>query len=281
MAVGLAMERLLRHERAITCLGLALACALAWVYILMGAGSGMSVWDMTTLSPFPHRNMSHAGMAAVSPWPATVWVIMIAMWWIMMIAMMLPSAAPMILLYDKVRHADAAGEIPRKLASTGAFISGYVLVWLGFAVIATVAQWGLERSGLISAATMGSQSRWLSGAVLIGAGLYQFLPVKQACLSQCRAPAMFLSRHWRPHTPGALRLGALHGAYCVGCCWALMALLFVGGIMNVAWIVALAVLVIVEKLLPAGRWISRGVGCVLIVWGVAAFMIQGSASTYP
>ena len=99
---------------------------------------------------------------------------------------------------------------------------------------------------------MGSQSRWLSGAVLIAAGLYQLSPLKNVCLSHCRAPASFLSRHWRPHALGALRLGAMHGAYCVGCCWMLMALLFVGGVMNLVWIAALAVLVLVEKVMPPG-----------------------------
>ena len=120
---------------------------------------------------------------------------------------------------------------------------------------------------------MGSQSRWLSSAVLIAAGLYQLSPLKHACLSHCRAPASFLARHWRPHVSGALRLGALHGGFCVGCCWMLMALLFVGGVMNLGWIAALAVLVLVEKVLPAGRWVGRAAGAALISWGIATLLV--------
>ena len=120
---------------------------------------------------------------------------------------------------------------------------------------------------------MGSQSRWLSGVVLITAGLYQLSPLKNICLAHCRTPTSFLSRHWRPHALGALRLGAMHGAYCVGCCWMLMALLFVGGVMNLTWIAALAILVLIEKVLPPGQWVGRGVGIALIVWGVATLLI--------
>src|SRR5205807_1669049 len=122
------------------------------------------------------------------------------------------------------------------------------LVWLCFSVAAAGLHWGLERTGLLSGAMMGSQSKWLSGAVLIAAGLYQLSPPHDVCLAHCRAPADFLSRHWLPGVAGAVRLGALHGAFCVGCCWLLMALLFVGGVMNLAWIAALTLLVVAEKL---------------------------------
>ena len=120
---------------------------------------------------------------------------------------------------------------------------------------------------------MGSQSRWLSATILIAAGLYQLSPLKHACLAHCRAPASFLSRHWRPHASGAVRLGAMHGAFCVGCCWMLMALLFVGGVMNLVWIAALAFLVLIEKLLPPGQWIGRVAGAALILWGVATLLV--------
>jgi predicted metal-binding membrane protein len=147
------------------------------------------------------------------------------------------------------------------------------LVWLAFAAAATALYWGLERAGLVSAMMMGSQSRLLSGAVLIAAGLYQVSPLKNTCLAHCRAPTSFLSRHWRPHIMGALRLGAMHGAYCVGCCWMLMALLVVGGVMNLAWIAALAILVLIEKALPLGQWIGRAIGIALIGWGVATLLV--------
>jgi predicted metal-binding membrane protein len=220
----------------------------------------------------PGMDMSGMTMTP-DAWAPGVWALMIAMWWIMMIAMMTPSAAPTILLYAHVhRRALAQGRIQEKLAPTAAFGAGYLSVWLAFAVAATALHWALERAGLVSAMMMGSQSRWLSGTVLIAAGFYQLSPLKHACLSHCRAPASFLARHWRPHASGAFRLGTLHGAYCVGCCWMLMALLFVGGVMNLVWIAALAVLVLIEKALPAGQWLGRGTGVALIAWGVATLL---------
>jgi predicted metal-binding membrane protein len=280
-----AVERLLKRDRTIALVGVVALAALAWLYILAGAGLGMRAWDMTGLAPFPHQQAVHmapdmpgmdmSGMTMTSAaWAPGVWALMIAMWWVMMIAMMAPSAASAILLYAQVhRHALAQGRIQDRLAPTGAFAAGYLSVWFVFAVAATGLHWALERAGLVSAMMMGSQSRWLSGAVLIAAGFYQLSPLKRACLSHCRAPASFLARHWRPHVSGAFRLGALHGAYCVGCCWMLMALLFVGGVMNVVWIAALAILVLMEKALPAGQWLGRGAGVALIAWGVATLLV--------
>ena len=290
------LERLLKRDRAITVAGLAVLCVLAWVYVVAGAGLGMSAWDMTKLALFPHQQsqdmtpgmdmpdmdmpdmdmpgMDMSAMAEPGIWGPAIWALMIAMWWIMMIAMMSPSAAPAVLLYARVhRHALAQGQDQEKLAPTGMFVAGYLLVWLAFSVAAAALYWLLEREAIVSATTMGSQSRWLSGALLIAAGLYQLSPLKNACLSHCRAPAAFLSRHWRPGALGALRAGALHGTYCVGCCWMLMALLFVGGVMNLVWIAALAILVLVEKLLPAGRWIGRAAGILLIAWGGATLLV--------
>lgn len=268
-----AFERLLRRDRTITLAALSALCALAWLYIVAGAGLGMSMWEMTTLALFPHQ---HAQDMPGEPmaWAPTLWVLMIVMWWIMMIAMMTPSAAPTILLYARVhRHELERGKIQDNSAATGAFAAGYMFVWLGFAVAATTLHWALERAGFVSAMMMGSSSRWLSGGVLIAAGVYELLPLKNVCLAHCRSPASFLSRHWRPHAAGALRLGAMHGAYCVGCCWMLMALLFVGGVMNLAWIAALAILVLIEKVLPAGQWVSRGAGIALIGWGVVTLVV--------
>lgn len=296
------LERLLRRDRAITVAGVAMLCALAWLYVLTGAGLGMHIGDMTTLALFPHlqgraampdmpgmamagmdmsdMDMSGSGADAMMAdmmrmaWSPVVWALMIAMWWTMMMAMMLPSAAPAILLYGQVyRHAQAQGRIKDGVAPTGPFLAGYVLLWLAFSIVATTLHWWLERQGILSSATMGSQKAWLSGGILIAAGLYQFSPFKNVCLSHCRSPASFLSRHWRPGAGGALRLGVLHGAYCVGCCWALMLLLFVGGVMNLVWIAALATMVLIEKLSPTGRGIGRATGLLLIVWGVATFLV--------
>jgi predicted metal-binding membrane protein len=294
MSEAPAFERLLKRDRMITLAGLAALCALAWIYIATGAGLGMSAWEMTTLAPFPQQqargtmpsmpsmpdmpNMPGMDMGATAPqraaWGFGAWTLIIVMWWIMMIAMMTPSAAPTILLFALVhRHALAQGQVNENLAPTGAFAAGYMLVWLAFSVAAAALHWGLERTGLVSSMMMGSQSRWLSGAVLIAAGLYQLSPLKNICLAHCRTPTSFLSRHWRPHALGALRLGALHGAYCVGCCWMLMALLFAGGVMNLIWIAALAILVLIEKALPAGQWVGRFAGVAVICWGIATLVI--------
>jgi predicted metal-binding membrane protein len=279
-----AFEHLLRRDRIITLAGLVLLCAMAWLYIVKGAGLGMSARQMTTLAFFPHQQADDAmpempGMpgtpeaAGQSAWGLGTWALMITMWWVMMIAMMTPSAAPTILLYARVhRAALAKGELGDEVTPIGTFTAGYLTVWLGFAVGATALHCMLERAGLVSTMMMGSRSRWLSGVVLIAAGLYQLSPLKKVCLAQCRAPASFLARHWRPHALGAFLLGARHGAYCVGCCWMLMALLFVGGVMNLAWIAALAIVVLIERVLPAGKWISRGAAVALTGWGVATLV---------
>ncbi|TIU77409.1 MAG: DUF2182 domain-containing protein, partial [Mesorhizobium sp.] len=225
---GSPLERLLRRDRVITIAGVVALCLLAWLYIVAGAGLGMNAWEMTRLALFPHQqtadmtsdmsgmdmsgmdmpgmDMSAMAMAAEPrAWGAAIWALMIAMWWVMMIAMMAPSAAPTVLLYARVhRHALAQGQLQDKLAPTGVFMAGYLLVWLGFAVAATALHWLLEREAFVSATMMSSQSRWLSGIVLIAAGLYQLSPLKNACLSHCRAPTAFLARHWRPHAVGAL-----------------------------------------------------------------------------
>lgn len=260
---------MLKRERAIAIAALVLLCALAWGYTIAGAGLGMSAWDMTGFAWFPHR--MGMGDAFEAHWSLAAWVLIVAMWWVMMIAMMTPSAAPAILLYAKVyQHTSAQSKV---LAPTGAFAAGYLLVWLVFSLAAALLHWALDRSGLVAAMMMGSRSRSLSAGLLIAAGIYQLSPLKRSCLAQCRAPASFLSRHWRPHIGGALRLGVIHGAYCVGCCGVLMALLFVGGVMNLVWIAALTALVLIEKAVPGGQWVARGTGVALIFWGAVTLLI--------
>jgi len=270
-------EKLLRRERLVVFGGLALLTALAWLYVLGGAGTGMPALHMISLSLFPHRlgEMAMDSMVMDSnAWSPGYWLIMLLMWWIMMVAMMTPSAAPMILLYARAtRHAQASGRMKPGMVSTAGFAGGYLLIWLGFSAVATLLMWLLERSGALSVTRMASTGPWLSGALLLAAGLYQFSPLKNVCLNVCRAPAEFLSRHWRPRAVGAIRMGLEHGAFCVGCCWVLMALLFVGGVMNVVWIAILAILVLAEKVAPKGIWVSRVAGAVLIAWGLATFAI--------
>ncbi len=242
------LETLLRHDRAIIAIALALLTALAWIAVLQGAGTGMSAVAMTTWQFPPPRVAATAG-----EWGFAYWLTMLAMWWVMMIAMMLPSAAPMILLYARVvRHGRSRAATPGSLAPPAVFAAGYLACWLIFSLLAVVLQFALERAGLLDGMMMWSVNSVLTGALFIAAGLYQISPLKTACLSQCRSPAELLSRNWRPGNRGAFRLGVVHGAYCLGCCWALMLLLFAAGIMNLVWIAGLAILVAVEKLVAFG-----------------------------
>jgi predicted metal-binding membrane protein len=235
--------RLLRHERLIVAAGIALLVGVSWWFLLNGAGMG-------------------GGMAmSMAPPPLGA---LILMWWLMMVAMMLPSAAPAILLYGRVREmrgGDAA------IAQSWVFLVGYLGVWLLFSIAAASAQ------HVLAEPSMALADPRIASAVLIAAGLYQLSPLKSACLRQCRSPAQFLSRHWQPGASGAARLGVLHGAYCVGCCWLLMALLFVGGIMNFAWIAALTLIVGIEKLVPGGEWMGRIAGVALIAWGAVRLLV--------
>ena len=239
---------------------------LAWLYLWRGAGMGMSALDMTTLSLFPHRQADVAG-EMVSTWPLVA-----AMWWTMMIAMMTPSAAPLVLLYGLVlrRHA-APGQNSYLLSLV--LLGGYLMVWLAFAIAATALQKALQPAGLLSGMMLWSKSSALSAAVLAAAGLYQLSNLKHACLAQCRSPVRFLTEHWRPGYFGSFVLGVRHGGYCVGCCWMLMALLFVGGVMNLIWIAVLTLIVLAEKLLPAGAMIGKLLGALLIVWAVATLLV--------
>lgn len=258
-----ATEAILRRDRWIALTGLIVLAGLAWVWLLAGAGTGMSTVAMTTWA-FPPPAMADMAMA----WDAGYWAIMLAMWWVMMVAMMTPSAAPMVLLYARAtRHGQAKGRMAEGPVPTAIFYLGYLVAWLVFSVAATALQWGLERSGMVNAMTMWSISVPLSASILIGAGLYQLSPLKHVCLEHCRAPAEYLSRHWRHGRRGAFRMGATHGAYCLGCCWVLMLLLFVGGTMNLVWIAGLAILVLIEKLAPYGFRIAQGLGAAMIIAG--------------
>jgi predicted metal-binding membrane protein len=258
------LESLLRRDRMVVLTGLVLLVVLAWGYLLAGGGTGMSPLSMTTWRfPPPVSEMPTA-----PAWDAGYWLVMLAMWWVMMVAMMTPSAAPMILLHARVtRHAQARGAMPAGPVPTGVFVAGYLLAWLGFSTAAAAAQWGLEALRLVDGMMMWSTAEGLTGGLLLAAGLYQLSPLKAVCLTHCRAPAEYLSTHWRPGRLGALRMGLVHGAYCIGCCWALMLLLFAGGLMNLIWIASLALVVLIEKVLPGGRRVGRALAILLIAAG--------------
>jgi predicted metal-binding membrane protein len=185
-------------------------------------------------------------------------------WGIMMVAMMLPSAAPVVLLAAALDR--SRGASTRRSAL---FASGYLIVWFSFSLAATMLQWGLDTVGLLSE-TMSLANRLLAATVLLAAGIYQWTPLKQVCLTRCRSPIELLVRYWGNGKRGAIVAGMRHGVFCLGCCWMLMALLFVGGLMNIAWIAALALLVLVEKTLPWGGQASRIAGALLIAWGAGA-----------
>jgi len=183
--------------------------------------------------------------------------VLIAMWWLMMLAMMLPSATPAILLYAHVRRT-RGGEA---IADTWIFLAGYLAVWLLFSIVIALSQ------SLLADSAMVVHNNAAQSALLIGAGLYQLSPLKSACISQCRSPGQFISRHWSGGWNGAIKLGIIHGAYCVGCCWMLMALLFVGGVMNLVWIIGLTILVAAEKLIHGGMAVQKISGIGLVLWG--------------
>jgi len=220
-----ALEKALRHDRLIVAVGLVGAVALAWAYLAAGAGIDMSMAGM------PMEPM---------PWSTFDAALMFTMWWVMMMAMMVPSAASMVLLFAAIKRKQAASVSP--FVEAWIFLAGYLLIWAGFSLVAALAQWGLERVGLLSM-TVASTSARFGGVILLAVGLYQLTPVKSACLRYCQSPVLFLSRHWRPGAAGALRMGLLHGGYCLGCCWFLMLLLFVAGVMNLVWIAGIALYV--------------------------------------
>jgi predicted metal-binding membrane protein len=192
------------------------------------------------------------------------------MWWVMMVAMMLPSAAPMILLFGTVNRKQRETGHPHVATST--FAIGYLAAWAGFSLVAVILQWVFARAGILSPMLVGTNVIF-GGVLLLVAGIYQLTPIKHACLRHCRSPLVFLRIHWRRGARGALRMGILHGAFCVGCCWFLMGLLFFGGVMNLYWIAGLALLVLFEKTVPAGHWIGYATGVGLLVWGAGTLAL--------
>ena len=261
-----AIEAAVRRDRMIVLGGLAAVILISWIYILAGAGMGMSTLDLTS-GPGVGTDGGMA-MAAMKPmaWTTGTAALMFFMWWIMMIAMMLPGAAPMILLFATVNRRGAERGHP--FVPTGVFAAGYLVMWGAFSLVATGLQWGLETTGLLSS-MMASTSMMLGGALLVAAGAWQLTPLKAACLRHCRSPLHFITHRWRKGRGGALRMGLEHGAYCLGCCWFLMGLLFYGGVMNLYWIAGLAAFVALEKTIPAGHWVGRVTGVVLLAWGAA------------
>ncbi len=264
------------RQRLLVLLGLAGVCALAWTYTIWqavgmppGSGAGMALPAPGMAGSAGMAGMAgSAGMAMAmprqAPWDAIALALTFAMWAVMMVAMMVPAAAPMVLMFNRVATERAAKGQPA--VPTAVFLAGYLAVWSAFSVLATAAQWGLHEAALLSP-MLAATRPWLGGGLLLAAGTFQFTPLKQACLAKCRSPLGFLLTEWREGVRGALVMGVRHGGYCTGCCWALMALLLVGGVMNLVWVAALAAVVLGEKALPRGALLGKVGGLGLIVWG--------------
>lgn len=227
----------------------------------------------TMTGPGNHSTMAGALVSSVA-WTPGYAFLMFSMWWLMMIAMMLPSAVPMVLLHAAVtRRAFSNGDDIRPnapsicvLPSTTAFISGYLIMWGVFSLVAVVLQWVLDLGDLLASMMMPT-SGTLGAGLLMAAGAWQLTPLKTVCLRHCRSPIGFLSTRWRPGIGGAFRMGVEHGVLCLGCCWFLMGLLFYGGVMNLVWIIGLALFVLLEKSMPTGVMVGRVTGVLLIAWG--------------
>jgi predicted metal-binding membrane protein len=247
-------------ERAVIVCALAGITVLSWIYLVMLAGDMASVPVMAMSAMSKPWTPAHAGL-------------MFAMWWVMMAGMMMPSATPMILTFATINR--RRREHGQAYVPTAAFAAGYLVAWGGFSSIATALQWGMAKAALLSP-MMTASSPLLGAGLCLAAGIYQFTPLKSACLEHCRSPFDFILNQWRDGARGALSMGVRHGLYCVGCCWVLMALLFVGGVMNLLWIAILAAFVFVEKLLPAGAWVGRIGGAIMIAFGV--WLLAGTFS---
>jgi predicted metal-binding membrane protein len=257
MGAGLAASTLPRRDRAAILASLGGITLLAWLYLIYRAR------QMTAMSSMPDM----PDMIALRSWTATDFVLMFLMWAVMMVGMMVPTAAPMTLVYAAIARRARAQSNP--LPPAIVFISGYVSMWTAFSVAATLLQWALEQAALLSP-MMVSTSPMLGAGILIAAGVYQFTPLKNSCLQHCQAPAQFFSEHWKDGALGAFRMGFSYGAYCLGCCGFLMLLLFLGGVMNLLWIAAIALFIFAEKLSPLAYRGGRVAGLAMILVGILA-----------
>ena len=244
----------IKRDRDIVLAGLAAIILAATIYTVYMAAQFNRPIDIALM---------HSGHTAAMHRHS--FLVLFSMWTVMQVAMMSPTAVPMILMHSKVEHHRRPGKSP--FLHIALFFSGYIILWALFSLVFALLQMGLQSAALLSP-TMATNSPWLSGGILIAAGLFQFSHLKQACLKQCRSPVAYLMTEWRNGRGGALLMGLKHGAHCVGCCWIIMALLFVAGVMNLFWMAAITAFVLIEKLAPNGDLFGRVVGIVLIVWGI-------------
>ncbi len=253
-----ALESLLKRDRLVVIAAVGGITVLAWAYMVHEARA----MNLTGVCCCAGMKMSGPD---VNPWSPATLVPLFLMWAQMMVAMMIPSAAPMILMFASVQRKRREQERP--FVPTGIFLFGYLVVWTAFSALAAIAQWMLHAKALLSPMMVGTSSV-LGGTLLICAGVFQWLPLKNACLAHCRSPMTFLLSDWREGKLGALTIGLKHGAYCAGCCWILMMLLFVAGVMNIWWIAILTIFVLAEKVLPTRWLIGKAAGTLLGLWGL-------------
>jgi predicted metal-binding membrane protein len=254
------LEALFKRDRAIVISGIVGISGLAWAYMFYMA-SVMNNMEVGIKLPMPQ----------MQSWAAVDFVLIFVMWSVMMVAMMVPSAAPMVLMFTNINRKRREQQNP--FVPTGVFLLGYLVAWIWYSALATLAQWGLNTAALLSP-MMVSTSPIVGGVLLLATGLFQFTSLKHACLTRCRSPLGFLLNEWRDGTRGAFIMGLRNGNYCVVCCWALMSLMFVAGVMSLLWMAIIAVFVLVEKVAPKGVWISRVSGLLFIVWGI--WMLVGA-----
>lgn len=251
------LEAVVQRDRIVILTGLAAVTALAWAYLffLVSRMQSAGAMDMASEMAMPQ---SHS-------WGTVEVLLLFFMWLVMMIAMMLPSVAPMILIFARMDRQRGGTRVP---GAAAILVLGYLLVWAGFSALASVAQWQLHNAALVSS-MMVSTSSTLGGILLLSAGVFQFTPLKRGCLVRCRSPISFLISEWRDGRWGTLVMGMKHGVYCAGCCAVLMTLLFVAGVMNLLWVATIAAFILVEKLAPKGERLGQIAGAGLILAGIA------------
>jgi len=274
----------LEKDNLIVYLSIFLIVIITGLYTIFGIGMSMSAIEMTKMSGIfsmsssmemnmnmgsnnMDMNMGSNNMDMKNRWSISMAMSMFLMWWLMMIAMMTPSAAPTLLLFHNLKKIGSEGK--KALSYTYLFLFGYLIIWAIFSLIACIIHKFFDTSSITDAAMMQLKSVQFSGILLITAGIYQFTPLKNACLERCRTPIDFLSSNNRKGAKGSFIMGAHHGLFCLGCCWALMALLFVGGVMNLFWITGLALYVLIEKIIIKAGWLDKIMGLILIFFGTS------------
>ena len=254
------LANVLRKDRFIIVFALLIMCVLSWLYI---------IYLYNQMYPMNMDALFFA-MPMTPRWGWTDFVLLFLMWFVMMIAMMTPSVTPLVIIFALINRKRQQRKSP--FVSTGYLLSGYFLVWAAFSLFATLLQWLLQKISLLNP-EMITTNKIVAGIILISAGIFQFTPLKNRCLRYCRTPISFIQQYWKDGRKGALRMGMQNGIYCLGCCWILMLLLFVSGIMNILWIAIISLFVLIEKVFPSTKIISTMAGLALIIYG-AIFLMQ-------